>query len=293
MDKNYEAAVGYTDEARLRGKKRPAPFLAKGDRDKIAIYQNPSGFQFVGVCADPKTLGRVMLANYNSPAAMIGRLIERDCGLELMREAMIGWAFMVGSDERRRLFLNQMSKSDAKRAQGCAFGPNGELWLVQNTDRGLISRIRKDEEKNRWQMLDPIVLQGEDVGYIEGFTIDGERIFVLFNPRDPNKPNAAVLRVHNLNGELQEHSFNWPKANWVYGPAIHDGHPWFITAEECETPYGIYCEDQLIVPGVTGHGLCFPFGNNGPAFVVEYGEGKSDWGAPALFINIPASAFKQ
>lgn len=272
------------------------PTIPAKERGGITRYKPNPGFQFVGVAADPKTPGRIALANYNSPAIMIANLVEgQDGSIELVREEFIGWANLPGdSAERRRVFLDVNGGADSKRAQGVIFGPNSELWTFQNTDTNMIISLARDPNtETGWRMQTPILLQGNhELRFIEGACIEGQTLIVLRSLRDGSDP---TLCAYEGTGRNIQHGHRHPMSPWVYGPVAHHadgGKLYFITSCECAAiPHGIYCEDRLVVPDVTGTSICFPWPDRLDAFVVEYGEGKGDWGNSTKFVHVPATAF--
>jgi hypothetical protein len=296
----HARAAAWVDTQNLAGDlpRVPAPY-----RNESVRFSPLLGFQPLSIVADPNIPDRFAICDYYAPAIVLVRLVESASGdLMLQHEQRIGWVNPPPATKqppRVRLFRYPPSADfGAARAESVTFfGDNGDLLIGPNECKDELSWIyEKTEAPDHWALHAwPLKLTGDYLpGFIESLLYHDNMLYVLKSREDGSNcwlelfvhdpdMTTEMVRYHGLRPDTPV----LPKGTWVYGPAHNSRNHklYFITDPRSNLEHGIYCENKLVTPGITGNGLAFAA--DGALLVTQYNMSDSPFGTPGAIVRVP------
>ena len=292
MGENITHAFAAAEAHAIKNRKGGGLMIPVRHLDRISAFRPSLSLRLVGLSYAPLGIavsldGRVGIADYEGPAAKIygqPRIEEVEVvpgsgktskfyTLPLVRD--LGRVKVPEWPENKplpRLFTKLPTiGSDKSRTQGVAWSVHGPI-LWQNGETDCFWRYEEQAELNgglNWILRQRVELSGDTSGFMESGAVHGCILYVVRSHQD-GRP--AWLTVYDLGGTMIKCEFRCPAGSFIYGPGFKDGRPYFITDVRSDLPHGIYHEDKLVLPGVTGNDLAFL--PDGSALVTQYNAPK-------------------
>ncbi len=262
--------------------------------NEIAIFEPMMGIQPGSISAHPTIPNQFIMTDYFSPGLIEFDVVETSDGLEMRRIARDGWVYLPApSTDKVRIFPEIMPGSDAKRVQSVSYGPSDSILVVRNGELDRIwMLLPTGEETTRWRLADrPIRLTGGDnTAYIESIAYSEARSAQLIVVRSRQNGTDAFVECYS-NESAYIHVYIGtisyaPKTPWLYGLGNRNQNLYYVTGPEngIAVTRGIYCDRELVTPGVTGHGIAFM---DDAALIPSYGFNVGDFGQPGAIVRVP------
>ena len=119
--------------------------------------------------------------------------------------------------------------------------------------------------------------------------ISGDVLYSIESPIGDFANIPWSLNKYNVSGKTLSLVTQRPTFPWMYGIAVAGGDVCYtVTGQQAKVKHGVYRNDDIVVAGVCGNGVCFL--EDGSAIVTHYGlSGKQPLGKPGALIFIPAN----
>lgn len=236
-------------------------------------------WQPLAISYDPES-DRVAIASYFHPAVCLGSLMTDENGNLVMKEKWVR-----GADGTSRLFPSDETHSRCQTASLVA----GDLWVTRSGERRIFVLAPPSEEGARWKLRRRIEFPGDlDGSMIHSLTILSEDELVTIESdarlNDWYLSRYEVLSNGSL-GKLEEDETFFPPYTYGY---CETSRGWTITDSRSTVDHGIYVDDELVIPNITGTGITFPFPGDGSCLVTRYGD---EDGLPGALIYLPERMF--
>ena len=243
-----------------------------------------ANFNPLGVAFD-KTTGRLAVTSYSNPAILLGTLGKNKDGDLVWNATFFGGA---KGKHHNRFFPAGVLHS---RAQCVMFSRDG-FWLSYNSGCEFFYFAR-DEEGAGWRLKDKTYLPDSldnDNRMVHAAHLEGNDLWTI-EADDPDHWFLRRLYMDNNMHIVDRGNFERAVAPFTYGIGMRSGDSriWTITDHRCTgQPHGIYADEDLIIPGVTGSSIThIP---DGSAIVADYSD-LDEFDKPGALIFIPASMF--
>lgn len=228
------------------------------------------GTQPLGICS----LGgnRFAFVGYFEPCIYIGELRDD----QFMEIEVIRWAQY--GDQLHRIFPPNAQPGGANRAQTVNPGPEGTLIVSCNASRTFYVLAPPSQPDGHWSFVRQFDLPeyptDSEYRHVHSayFNFGESQLLVTTSIGDLSKP--WEVGIYAIGPDLQPEyvSHRELSMSYVYGIGfwLGDIEPWFVTDSRFDGAHGIFRGQQLIVPGISGNGICFMA--DGSALVTRYGQ---------------------
>lgn len=229
---------------------------------------------------------KVVIAGYSFPAIGFG-----DVSLPVDGSFSLGiiWEhFVKNGVQNVRYFLNVSQMADANRMQVVLYLPNGDIMYSRNCGRKFYVISPPNPEEKLWVLNRLIHFPTEHDNVpriVHSAIIYNDKLYTIETNFPPKKLWECVYPFKG--GKIGDMIGIKPAPLYTFGFLNHPRYdqPLTITDSRSDERHGISCGDNLIIPEISGNGMCLLPDNSVLVTHYEYPR------IPGGLSRIPASAF--